>query len=250
MNIISLKSNLDESSMIHGLNNELIADYLAKFSAHLIPADFIHQNLSELAGQFSVLFYRGNLHILKYPSVSVIGTRNPTPEGIARTQRVVSTLVDLGYVVLSGLAKGVDTVAHRTTLEQGGMTAAAFGTPIHKIYPAENRALASEIEKTGILISPARPSEESGRYLFPRRNRLMALISQATIIVEAGEKSGVIHQAKECLRQRRKLLLLKSLVDNKNLTWPDRFAKSGGHVIESTNDLRKLLLTPISTQKT
>ena len=214
-----------------------LSGYLAKFGAHLVPQDF----LRGLSDQFPTLFYRGSLDLLRRPCVSVVGTRNPTAEGVARARKVAVVLTELGFVVVSGLAKGIDAVAHKTTLERNGFTVAVLGTPIHRIYPAENKGLATEIGEKGLLLSPALPHEETGRYLFPRRNRLMALLSQATVIIEAGETSGVVHQAAECLKQGRKLLLLKSLVDNASLTWPADFIKSGAHVVESPEDLKGLL---------
>ncbi len=215
--------------------------YLKKSGAGLVPSTFFDVQVPALGHQFPTLFYKGNLGLFQKTCVSVVGTRNPTEDGILRTRKVVSVLVDLGVVVISGLAKGVDTVAHKTALELGGLTIAVLGTPIHKIYPAENKSLAIDIEKNGLIISSALPHEETGRYLFPRRNRLMASLSLATIIIEAGETSGVVHQAAECLKQGRKLLLLKSLVDNKNLTWPEGFIKSGAQVVESPEHLKELL---------
>jgi DNA processing protein len=220
---------------------EDVEAYLTETSSSLIPLPFLAANLPDIEVQFPTLFYKGNLDLLLKPCVSIVGTRNPTAEGIARAKKVTRVLVDLGFIVVSGLAKGIDTVAHETALANDGFTVAVLGTPIHKIYPAENKRLAAKIEKSGIIISPSLPHEETGRYLFPRRNRLMALLSRATIIIEAGETSGVVHQASECLKQGRTLLLLKSLADNKNLTWPAGFIKSGAHVIESPDDLGKLL---------
>jgi DNA processing protein len=218
-----------------------ISSYLAKTDAKLAAREYLQKNWPKIADQFPNIFFKGTLELLERPCVSVVGTRNPTADGMARAKKVTSILVDLGFVVVSGLAKGIDTVAHRTALECNGLTAAVLGTPIHKIYPAENKVLASEIERQGLILSSALPHEETGRYLFPRRNRLMALLSHATIIIEAGETSGVVHQAAECLKQGRKLLMLKSLVDNAALTWPAGFIKSGAHVVESVEDLRGLL---------
>ncbi|MBM4253828.1 MAG: DNA-processing protein DprA [Deltaproteobacteria bacterium] len=216
-----------------------LQQYLQKWGATLVPSEFFQSSLPSLHAQFPTLFYKGDLQILERPAISVVGTRNPTPEGAIRAKRVTAILVEMGFVIVSGLAKGIDTVAHRTALEMGGLTAAILGTPIHKIYPAENRGLAKEIEtKAGIILSAAAPHEETGRYLFPRRNRLMAMLSRATIIIEAGETSGVIHQAAECQRQQRLLLLLKSLAENPQLSWPAGFVKSGAIVVDSPEDLR------------
>ncbi len=230
---------------------ESLASYLAKTGAQVVSGEFIRTHLPHAADQFSTIFYKGNLDLLLKPCASIVGTRSPTAEGIARAKKVTATLIDLGFVVVSGLAKGIDTTAHQTALQHKAFTAAVLGTPIHKVYPAENKTLALEIEQRGLILSSALPHEETGRYLFPRRNRLMALLSCATIIIEAGETSGVVHQAAECLKQKRKLILLKSLADNKALSWPAGFIKSGAYVIETPEDLRDLLtecLLPIKGQ--
>jgi DNA processing protein len=218
----------------------VIVAYLAATGSQLLPSDFFGSS-SNISEQFPFIFFKGKRELLWRPCVSVVGTRMPSPEGVARARRVAAILSDLGIVIVSGLAKGIDTVAHKTAIERGGATAAVLGTPIHKVYPAENKALAAEIAAKGLLLSPAMPHEEKGQYLFPRRNRLMAMLSMATVIIEAGETSGVVHQAAECLKQGRKLLLLKSLVDNSALTWPAKFIKSGALVIESPEDLKGIL---------
>ncbi len=237
---VKMVSQLSEPTLVTKAAMVDLAGYLAATGAQLIPTDFFNK-ARLINDQFPSIFFKGDLNLLQRPCVSVVGTREPTAEGVARTKRVVLALTDLGIVVVSGLAKGIDTVAHKTALERNGSTVAVLGTPIHKIYPAENKNLAAEISEKGALLSPALPHEEKGQYLFPRRNRLMALLSMATIIIEAGETSGVIHQAAECLKQGRKLLLLKSLVDNTALTWPEKFVNSGAHVIESLKDLEGLL---------
>ena len=122
MDIDTAKTKVSKTDKDGAFSTELLNDYLAKVGAYLIPIEFLQKQLPDLTGQFPTLFYRGHLDILKYPSVSVVGTRNPTLEGIARTKRVAALLVELGFVVISGLAKGIDTVAHRTTLEHGGKT--------------------------------------------------------------------------------------------------------------------------------
>jgi DNA processing protein len=223
------------------IDDATLRSYLSKTGAGVVPVDFVEKILADSAGLFTSLFYKGNLDLLNKPMVSVVGTRAPSREGVVRATKVTELLCDMGFVVLSGLAKGIDSVAHKTALEKNGLTVAVMGTPIHKIYPAENKLLAEQIILRGLLLSPALPNEETGKYLFPRRNKLMALLSKATIIVEAGPTSGVIHQAAECLRQKRTLILLNSLAENKNLPWVPKFLKSGARVAENSADLRKLL---------
>jgi DNA processing protein len=223
------------------LDPAFLQEYLSQHQAYLLSERAVAERLKEAAIDYPLIFAKGEESILRKRCVSVVGTRNPTQEGKLRAARVARTLVDLGFVVMSGLAKGVDTVAHTAALESGGLTAAVMGTPIHKIYPAANKGLAERIATHGVLISPAKPHEEKGRYLFPRRNRLMALFSEATIIIEAGETSGVVHQAAECTRQNRKLILLKSLLDEQGPSWAKSFLENGADVAAAPEDLKVIL---------
>jgi DNA processing protein len=205
------------------------------------PAGIVSQDFLETIEHGSVsipfLAYQGDLSFLTKSIVSVVGTRNPTPLGIARTEKVVDCLVKHGFVVMSGLAKGIDTVAHQGTIARNGLTIAVLGTPIHKIYPAENKLLAKSISEKGLLLSPAEAHDEVGKHLFPRRNRVMAILSKATIVIEAGATSGVQHQAAECLRNKRKIFFLKSLADRTDITWVQKFIKSGAIVVETNEQL-------------
>ncbi len=186
------------------------------------------------------LFYKGDSTLLRRRAVSIVGTRNPSKKGRETAAAITEAVIKLGYVVVSGLAKGIDSVAHSTTLVAKGSTIAVLGTPIHKIYPAENKLLAEEISENGLILSMNLPHEEKGTYLFPRRNRLMALMTEATIVVEAGETSGVIHQAAECKRLHKKLIFSKSLVEQK-YDWVSKFINSGALVAESSNHLKQIL---------
>jgi DNA processing protein len=204
-----------------------------------IPPELVYELLNGYAKEYPYLFYRGNLELLSSPVVSIVGTRNPTLDGIDKAARVATTLVNEGYVVMSGLAKGIDTIAHETTLKLKGKTIAVLGTPLTRIYPAENKKLANEISTTGLLLSPSLPDETFGKRLFPRRNKLMARLSIATIVIEAGETSGVIHQAAECQKQGKKLIFLKSFAEK--TVWANSFVKNGAHVIDTPKDLKELL---------
>ena len=188
-----------------------------------------------------LLWYRGNLNILDSKCISVVGTRNPSIEGEKRAKLVVKHLVKENYAIVSGLAKGIDSVSHIEALNQNGNVIAVLGTPIHRVYPASNAKLAEQIVKVGLIISISLPFEQKGNWLFPRRNKLMAQISEATIIIEAGSTSGVVHQAAECLRKGKKLLLLNSLVERGDLPWVDGFIKSGAIVVENPDHMLQVL---------
>jgi DNA processing protein len=171
------------------------------------------------------IFYAGDLSLLKRPSVSVVGTRDVSEKGIAATRMVTRKLVDAGVVIVSGLAYGVDTVAHTTALEQGGKTVAVIGTPLDKSSPSENAHLQESIYKDHLLISQFPQGEKPQRGNFPVRNRLMATLSDATVVIEASDTSGTLHQAAECTKLGRWLFIAKSVVDDQSLNWPKKFLK-------------------------
>lgn len=214
---------------------------LQKISVGTIPTGEISTIDLADTEDYPILFFRGNIGLLKEKSVAVVGTRSPTSNGIKRTQKVTELLVDMGFVTMSGLAKGIDAIAHKTALDKGGRTIAVLGTPINEVYPASNKILAEEIIKKNLILSPAMPYEHTGQYLFPRRNRLMAQLAVATIVIEVGSTSGVVHQAAECLRKGKKLIFLKSTAQNSDSSWIGKFVKSGGVIVNNANELRGVL---------
>lgn len=173
----------------------------------------------------TLLHYAGNIELLKLPCVAIVGTRQISEDGVKRTHHLARKLAALNIVVVSGLAKGVDCVAHTTAIEQGGKTVAVIGTPLDKAYPAENARLQEQIYREHLLISQNEPGERTYRADFPARNRLMARLSDATVVMEASDTSGTLHQAAECTKLGRWLFIAKSVVDDPNLTWPQKFLK-------------------------
>jgi len=169
------------------------------------------------------VFYAGDLSVLRSPCISVIGARNVSDDGLARATRISKELALAGIVVVSGLAKGVDTAAHTAALNVSGKTIAVIGTSLEKAYPVENAELQEEIYRNHLLISQFFPGQRTYPSDFPKRNRLMASLSDGSVIVEASDTSGTLHQAAECVRLGRWLFLLRSVVENDHLTWPKRF---------------------------
>jgi DNA processing protein len=167
------------------------------------------------------IFSAGDPALLSRPCVSIVGTRDATPEGRARASRLTRELVERGVVIVSGLARGIDTAAHLTSIESGGHTVAVIGTPLSKASPVENRRLQETIWREHLLISPFAEGTNVYPTNFPHRNRVMAAISDATVIVEAADESGSLHQAVACQKLGRRLFILKSIVDNQK--WPQRF---------------------------
>lgn len=171
------------------------------------------------------IFYAGDLSLLKLPCVSIVGTREVSDAGIVATEWLTRKLVDAGIVIVSGLAYGVDTVAHTSAIAQGGKTIAVIGTPLDKSSPSENAPLQERIYREDLLISQFRVGEKPQRANFPVRNRLMATLSDATVVMEASDTSGTLHQAAECTRLGRWLFIAKSVVSDPKLTWPKKFLK-------------------------
>src|SRR5208282_1639974 len=154
-------------------------------------------------------------------------------------------LVEKDFTVVSGLASGIDTAAHSTAIEANGRTIAVIGTPLGINYPPENRALQDCIANNFLLISQvpvlrySRQAVPQNRLFFPERNITMSALTDATIIVEAGETSGTLTQARAALIQGRKLLIFASLFERPDLTWPATFEARGAIRVRDTNDIWK-----------
>jgi len=169
------------------------------------------------------LWCAGDLSLVKKPCVAVVGARQVSTSGAARARRLARELSQSGVVVVSGLALGVDTEALTAALEARGRTIAVIGTPIDKAYPAENKRLQELIYREHLLISQFPPGKKTYPSNFPERNKLMAAISDATVIVEASDTSGSLHQAAECLKLNRWLFIAKSVLEDRTLQWPSKF---------------------------
>ncbi|WP_222933423.1 DNA-processing protein DprA [Pseudomonas sp. WS 5414] len=194
-----------------------------------------------------VLYYQGNWELVETPSVAIVGTRSPSPEGELNAGRIAHSLSKAGYTIVSGLAKGIDTAAHTAAIAAGGQTIAVIGTPLTDCYPKENRALQDEIAKRFLVISQVpflrykNQNYRTNRLFFPARNVTMSALTQATIIVEAGNTSGTLIQARAALAQGRKLFILESCFRKPELTWPERFEKLGAVRITNVSHLMEEL---------
>jgi DNA processing protein len=169
------------------------------------------------------IYLAGDASLLLRPGVSVIGARDVSLDGVRRAGRIAREMAKAGIVVTSGLAKGVDTAAHNGALDVGGSTIAVIGTPLDKSYPIENADIQQEIWQHHLLVSQFKPGQRTFPSDFPKRNRLMAQLTDASIIVEASDTSGTLHQAAECTRLGRWLFIMKSVAENPKLSWPAKF---------------------------
>jgi DNA processing protein len=198
-----------------------------------------------------VLYYQGDAGLLSAPAVSVVGARKASPDGIRRAKKLAHLLVKHRYIVMSGLAEGVDAAAHQQALDSGGRTVAVIGTSLNESYPKSNKALQARISKDFLLVSQVPLYFSSirdyrqNRLFFPERNKTMSALSLATVIVEASDTSGTLIQARAAVEQGRKLFILKSCFE-RGLTWPAKFLTKGAvKVSEIEEILEHLPIVPV-----
>ncbi|NCC22992.1 MAG: DNA-processing protein DprA [Alphaproteobacteria bacterium] len=190
------------------------------------------------------LYVRGDTGILRQGArVSIVGSRKATAFGLARARKLAALLAERRIVVISGLAEGIDTAAHTSAMEHGGRTVAVIGTPIDQAYPKQNRELQERIAREHLLVSQFAPGRPVQRKNFPLRNRTMALISDATVIIEASDSSGSLSQGWEALRLGRALFITKALTENKGISWTREMLDHGARVLsdETLQDFLDIL---------
>ena len=164
------------------------------------------KRLRDAAHPVELLYFRGLWDLVNTPCIAIVGTRNPTDDGRRRAAKLAKLCVADGYTVVSGLARGIDTVAHTTAMAENGFTIAVLGTPITDYYPPENRELQDAIADRHLVISQvpivryANQHIRTRSHFFPERNATMSALTEATIIVEAGDTSGTLVQARHALK--------------------------------------------------
>ena len=191
------------------------------------------------------LWYIGDLSILEAPCVAIVGTRKCTAYGERMAREVASALARAGACVISGMARGIDGVAHVGALDVNGRTAAILGTGVDIAYPPSHRALHTRIAKTGLLLSELTPGAHSHGGSFPQRNRLIAALARVTIIVEAPKKSGALGTANHALELGRTVAVVPGPIDSPQCEGSNALFNQGAHPITCIADALLLLgLTP------
>lgn len=191
------------------------------------------EKLRDAQHPIELLYFQGNWDLTSSRCVAIVGTRKPSEEGARRAAKLARNFVAAGFTIVSGLAQGIDTVAHTTAIEAGGQTIAVLGTPITEYYPPENKTLQKRIADEYLVISQvpivrySRQTFRGNRFFFPERNVTMSALTDATVIVEAGETSGTLVQARHALQQQRKLFILDSCFRNPELRWPAKYLERG-----------------------
>jgi DNA processing protein len=208
--------------------------------------------LKEIYDPPLVLYVRGNPEVLRQPGIAVVGTRHPTPYGSGMAERLSCDLAAQGLVIISGMARGVDTASHRGAISAKGKTIAVFGTGADVIYPKENSRLSEQILALGgALISEFPMGTFAAPQNFPIRNRILSGMSVGVLVVEAAEYSGTRITARCALEQNRDVFAVPGNVTNKNSWGPNTLIKQGAKLVATWEDVWedlppevKLALTP------
>jgi DNA processing protein len=172
------------------------------------------ERLKSLADQPLILFWKGAYHPADAPTVAIVGTRAPATASAQRAYQLAAAFARRGWVVISGLARGIDTAAHRGALLTGGRTLAVLGCGVNVTYPPENWRLAAQVRANGTVISEVHPDAPPTVTALMRRNRLIAGLSRAVIVVEAPDGSGALHAARYAHEQGRPVFALNNSAGN------------------------------------
>jgi DNA processing protein len=224
---------------------EHLKGYIKEFNPNLLIHSTLNypKKLRDAKEPVELLYYVGNLEYLNTRSIAIVGTRKPSDYGLRRAAKLVKLLVKDNFTIVSGLAEGIDTKAHKTALDAGGRTVSVIGTPLNHYYPKQNKELQDLIAKEHLLISQVpfwrynQQNFRGNRLFFPERNKTMSALTEATVIIEASETSGTLIQARAALYQKRKLFILESCFQNPAITWPARFEKQGAIRVKEYDDI-------------
>jgi DNA processing protein len=212
---------------------------------YLDTADF-PSLLAEISGPPECIWTRGDRSLFARIAVAVVGARNASPEGLAAAYEIASDLARAGVVVVSGLARGVDSAAHVGALDAGGATIAVLGTGIDVVYPSENVALSERIAAHGLLVSEFAPGSPPLNVHFPRRNRIISGLSKAVVVIEAREKSGSLITARLAADQGRDVMAVPGTFVGGRNKGANALLRDGAKLVESAVDILQELGLPSS----
>ncbi len=213
----------------------------AKLGARLVtPVDAGYpEPLNNIYDPPLCLYVRGTLAPTDARALAIVGTRRASHYGIAQAERLAYQAAKAGFAIVSGLARGIDTAAHRAALQAGGRTLAVLGGALDKLYPPENRDLAEQIAAQGALLSEFPLGRAPDRTTFPYRNRIVSGLCKGVIVVEAGIDSGAMNTAEQAMEQGRSVMAVPGRVDLDGARGPHRLIKNGARLVEDLDDVLK-----------
>lgn len=193
--------------------------------------------LKEIPDPPPVLYCRGQWQSSDRLAIAVVGSRRPSPYGLRMASQFARGLTAAGFVVVSGMARGIDAAAHRAALEAGGRTLAVLGSGLMNLYPTEHQQLANEISESGLVISEVPPHVAPHSGAFPRRNRLVSGLSLGVLVVEAGSRSGALITARHASEQGREVFAIPGRIDERNSQGCHALIRDGATLVQCLDDL-------------
>jgi DNA processing protein len=195
------------------------------------------RRLADLPDPPLLLYVQGDPAMLSSPGIGIVGTRHPTADGRAAAASLAADLARAGYGVVSGMARGIDAAAHAGALEARGATIGVLGHGIDLAYPAENRSLFRRVRERGYLLSELPPGEPPLAGNFPRRNRLIAALSEGVLVVEMGERSGARHTVESALELGREVFAVPGSIGSPASVGSNLLLKEGARLVTSARDV-------------
>lgn len=193
--------------------------------------------LLDIADPPTLIYVRGRLDLLQRPALAIVGSRNPTPQGIKNAENFSAALAQSGLIIVSGLALGIDTAAHLAALSVQGDTIAVIGTGIDRIYPARNLDLARRIVKQGCIISEFPLGTPAVAHNFPRRNRLISGLARGVLVVEAAAESGSLITARLAGEQGKEVFSIPGSIHSPQARGCHKLIKQGAKLVETVQDI-------------
>ena len=199
------------------------------------------RSLREIPDPPSILFVDGTFEPHDALSIAIVGSRHCTEYGRRHAKRLAGELCRAGLVVISGMARGIDSAAHQGAIEAGGRTIAVLGSGVLEIYPPENKGLAKQIAEQGAVVSESPPLMKPQGHQFPQRNRIISGMTLGTIIIEASERSGALITARQAYEQGREVFALPGPVDRRTSKGCHQLIRDGAALIETADDIIEAL---------
>ncbi len=202
------------------------------------PTDSAYPSLlHDIKGAPESLYVAGCPEALSLPAIAIVGSRNPTRGGLDHAFRFSRHLAEAGFVIVSGLAEGIDTAAHEGALDAGGRTIAVLGHGPDSVYPASNRALAGRIAQDGAIVTEYPPGVPPRRHHFPERNRIISGLALGTLVVEAARQSGSLITARHAGDQGREVFAIPGSIHNPLSRGCHQLIRQGARLVESADDI-------------
>jgi len=197
--------------------------------------------LKQIPDPPKILYCRGDIMLLQNESVSIVGSRNATDYGLWVTKRLSKTLAQNGVTIISGMAMGIDSFAHKACLDAGGKTIAVLGNGTDICYPKSNEKLYRQILKSGLIISDYKDGTMPQKYSFPLRNRIISGLSKITVVVEAGLKSGSLITAERAAEQGRSVYAIPGNLNRNTSFGCNKLISDGANIMISFDDVLREL---------